>query len=477
MKQKYDIIFKSGTLVDPVNRTTGQADIGITDGKITEISPDLDPVLAQECTDIKGLHILPGIIDLHVHASSWLGGKYSHKMMAEAGVTTALDVSGPVESVLDIARDYGTGLNLACIQYVRPGHTVKNADPSRAELNELLHSSLKKGALGLKILGGHYPLTPEATALAIEVARTNNTYLTFHAGSLNTKSDIKGFHEAVELTGGRSLTLAHINSYCRGRVKPYIKETEEAIEALEKHPHICSESYLSPYNGTSAKCSNGVPESQVTVMCLTAGGFPVTQKGLEDAIYAGWAHINMESGGRVVLATGKKGVKWWQHRQTDTTVSFPVNPAIPRLRLATAKRSDKSFVVDCIITDGGGIPRNVTVELGLSLVKLAALTIEEFVMKTSRNPACILGLKNKGHLAVGADADITVVNVKHQIPVLSLSNGKIVMVRGRVCGKGTKFITTLEGVDFVKANDLEPLVLDPTETQFHMRPIGPVYTI
>ena len=247
-------------------------------------------------------------------------------------------------------------------------------------------------------------------------------------------------------------------------------ETEEAIAALEKHPKICSESYLSPFNGTSAKCANGLPESQVTVMCLLAGGFATSEKGLEKAIYAGWAHVNMESGGRVILATGKTAVDWWRSRQTDTTLSFPVNPDMPRLRLATAKRETGQFVVDCIITDGGGIPRNVTVESGLSLVKLAALSLEDFVIKTSRNPAAILGLNNKGHLGVGADADVSVVDLERQKPVLSLSNGKMIMFKGYVCGRGVTIITTPAGVDFVKEKGLAPLVMDPAATQLHLRP-------
>jgi hypothetical protein len=79
-------------------------------------------------------------------------------MMAEVGVTTALDMSGPIDSVLDIARDHGVGLNIACIEAVRPGQTVQTADPGPAELRALLDGSLRKGAFGFKILGGHYPL-------------------------------------------------------------------------------------------------------------------------------------------------------------------------------------------------------------------------------------------------------------------------------------------------------------------------------
>ena len=179
-----------------------------------------------------------------------------------------------------------------------------NQPPEKPEIEKLLGESLASGAIGLKILGGHYPLTPEATAQIIETAHRENAYLAFHAGTLNTESDIDGFHEALELTRDTPIHLAHINSYCRGTVRPSMAEAEEAIEALKRHPHVCSESYLSPMNGTSAKCVKGIPESQVTIRCLAAGDYPETEKGLEAAIIAGWAQINMESGGRIVLASG-----------------------------------------------------------------------------------------------------------------------------------------------------------------------------
>lgn len=457
-------------MIDPVNRCSGLSDIGITSGKIAEVAEDLDPSSSAQFFDVKGLHVLPGLIDLHVHVSSWLGGGFGHRMMAEAGVTTALDMSGPVESVLELAREHGAGLNLACLQYVRPGHTVRNINPERGELEELLQDALVRGAYGLKILGGHYPLSPEATARAIEVTRTRNAYLAFHAGSLETQSDLGGMLEAVDLICGHRATLAHINSYCRGRTKPCQEETEEALSALESNPNICSESYLSPFNGTSAKCSGGVPESRVTLACLAAGGFEGTQKGLEEAILNGWAHINMEGGGRVTLGTGAKAAAWWRGKESDCTVSFAVNPDTPRLRLATARRKTGQFAVDAIITDGGGIPRNVSVEAGLSLVKLAGLSVEEFVLKTSYNPAQILGLQNKGQLGVGSDADITVVDLESQKPVLSLSNGKVIMFKGYACGTGTRMITTPLGEASVKEHGLEPLVVDPSELRLHYRP-------
>ena len=148
MPLRYNILLKNATVVDPVNDRNAVMDVGIADGKVAEIAVDMNPDAAREWIDLSGFYLIPGIIDLHVHVSSWLGGRYGHKMMALAGVTTALDMSGPVDSVVEIAAAYGVGLNLACLQYVRPGYTVKTTDPDRPEIEKLLHDSMAKGEIG-----------------------------------------------------------------------------------------------------------------------------------------------------------------------------------------------------------------------------------------------------------------------------------------------------------------------------------------
>ncbi|HWU41378.1 MAG TPA: hypothetical protein VN203_27295, partial [Candidatus Acidoferrum sp.] len=284
MTERYEVLLKNGMVVDPATGRQGILDVAVAGGKIAHVTPDIDPTRAEELFDVRGYHVVPGVIDLHMHASSWLGGKWAQKMMAEVGVTTALDMSGPVDSVMNIAREHGVGVNIACIQSIRPGHTVRDTNPCRQELHTAVETALQQGAIGIKLLGGHYPLTPDATASAIEVANRHQAYIAFHAGTLEKGSNIDGFLQAAELAGGHAIHMAHINSYCRGATRPYMQETEEAIAALEQHPNIRSESYLSPLNGTSAKCAARVPESRVTRHCLETGGFAPTEAGLEEAI-------------------------------------------------------------------------------------------------------------------------------------------------------------------------------------------------
>lgn len=466
MEPKYDLLIKGGVAVDPASGLEARRDVALSRGKVAAVEEDLSPDQAAGCLDATGLHVLPGVIDLHVHVSSWIGGRNGHRMMALAGVTTALDMSGPVDGVIDHARDDGAGLNIACIHKVQPGSTVSGTDPDLAELKDLTADVLGQGAIGLKIIGGHYPLTPAATARAIQAAYEAGAYVAFHAGTTETGSNLDGCLEAIDLAQGRPLHLAHVNSYCRGLKKSPVLEALDALAALKAYPNICSESYLARINGTSARIVDGLPGSLVTRTCLEAGGYEPTEAGLEQAILGGWALVHLEAGGTVGLGVGPKAVAYWQDRQTDVGLSFRVNPVEARLILAGDKRDDGAFTVDCISTDGGGIPRNVIVEQGLALVRAEALSLTEFATKTSLNPARILGLTNKGFLAPGADGDLTIVDLDRLKPTTAVVAGRVIMHQGLITGSGSRFVTTPAGAAFVKDKGLEPIVVDPAVTPF-----------
>ena len=198
---QYDLLIKNGYVVDYASAREGYFDVAVQNGMIAAVESSIGGSAVREL-DASGKLVLPGLVDSHVHASAWLGGSYAHTMLVKAGVTSALDMSGPGTSVLELAREYGTGLNLATIEYVRPGHTVSSDDPSSAELQQLITKVQRQGALGIKLLGGHYPLTVAATARAIRAAAELGAYTAFHAGTAAHGSNIEGMLEAVELADG-----------------------------------------------------------------------------------------------------------------------------------------------------------------------------------------------------------------------------------------------------------------------------------
>lgn len=404
----YDLLLRNAHVVDPLNHVNGIADVAVTDGKIAAVGRELTGE-AKETVDLTGLVLQPGIIDSHVHLGSMWGSPYGPRMLAMKGVTTCLDMAGPLDDILNNVPEYGAGINMAILQFASPPFTFKNDHPTKTEMVELIDKSLDDGALGVKLLGGHYPLKPEVSSLLIKTALERRAYVAWHAGTSEHGSNIEGMKEAVEMADGYPLHLAHINAYCRGAVRPELEETLQAIDLLKKNPNIFCESYISPKNGTRLTCfPDGKIQSKVTGNCLRRFGFTEDADGVRKALLAGKAFVVYDAGGYSDLMTGEEALKRWEAAGTDVGGSFNVNPPIPRIMLAEVKRDDGSFVVDAISTDGGCIPRNVILSQGLSLVKLDVLTLTEFAQKTSLNPARMLRLKNKGHLSVGADADMTV---------------------------------------------------------------------
>ena len=156
------------------------------------------------------------------------------------------------------------------------------------------------------------------------------------------------------MADGYPLHLAHINAYCRGAIKNELEEVAIAIDLLKKNPNIFCESYISPKNGTRLTCDEtGKIQSKVTGNCLRKFGFSEDRDGVKKAILAGKAFVVYDAGGYSDLMTGEEALKLWEDAGTNVGGSFNVNPPMPRIMLAEAKRDDGSFVVDAISTDGG----------------------------------------------------------------------------------------------------------------------------
>ena len=463
---KYDLLIRGGTVIDPVNHLHGIYDLAVQKGHIALIERCIPSSVANEVFDANGKYVLPGLVDLHSHVSPDTS-PYSHRMLAAAGVTATLDMAGPIEGMLKLASENGAGLTVASLNALKPGENIPSNAPSERELKIALDDALDKGSIGLKVLAGLSLLYPKAIEDSFHIANENKAYVAVHCGSTNNNSNLEGLLEAVDLAGDNCVHIAHINTYCRGLIKEEIQETSDAINALTTHPRLRSESYLSPVNGNWATCENGIPKTPVCKNCLRQGGYPETMDGLRQAILDGWAMINMPAGGQSTLATGQAAVDYWLSVGTKAGVSFAVNAPGPRYWLATAKRKDGSFVCDAISTDGGGIPRNTLISHGISLIKFGALTWEDYVRKTSVNPAKILGLYNHGSLSLGLEANITVVDDILQKPDLVISNGKIIMIHGYLCGKGTRFVTTERGEKNVREHGVEPFVIDVNQTGFY----------
>ena len=176
---KFDLIIRNALVVDPLSRTAEVADVAVHNGRIECVCPELSADGTHEI-DAKGLVLQPGVIDSHLHLSV---DPRSHSMVARAGVTTAVDMSGPTDAILEQAREHGRGLNIAVLNAVLPGRNVSGNSPDEAELDRFMDASLAAGAFGVKLLGGHFPLTPDSSACMVRKADEKNVYMAWHAGT------------------------------------------------------------------------------------------------------------------------------------------------------------------------------------------------------------------------------------------------------------------------------------------------------
>ena len=82
----HDILLRNALIADPEADSLRTGDVAVEGGCIVE-------AIGSACTtiDCNGLVLQPGIIDTHVHLGI---NPLSYGMVARAGVTTALDMSG-----------------------------------------------------------------------------------------------------------------------------------------------------------------------------------------------------------------------------------------------------------------------------------------------------------------------------------------------------------------------------------------------
>ena len=138
-QQVYDVLLKGGHIVDPANDIDGVMDVGIRDGKIATIARDIAPSTAHKTVDLSGLHVTPGLIDLHTHV--YIHGRrstlYPDDTSFVTGATTVVDagVSGwkTFDDFKKTVIDRSTTRVLAMLNIVGGGMNNNSALESRLE--------------------------------------------------------------------------------------------------------------------------------------------------------------------------------------------------------------------------------------------------------------------------------------------------------------------------------------------------------
>lgn len=241
------VLLRGGRVIDPATDADRIADVLIRDGKIAEIGHDLVADDA-EVVDVTGKIVGPGFIDLHSHVNSIAG----QRLQARDGVTTALELEAgllPVELAYQNAANEGRPINFgfsaswgmaraAVLSGWEPkadfvaglkilGDPAWQQDSSKSQLNDwlnLLEREISDGALGIGILQGYAPRTDPSEYRAVNALAAHMSVPTFTHVREIVESDpntpIDGTEEAarVAMDFGGQVHHCHVNSTSRRHI-------------------------------------------------------------------------------------------------------------------------------------------------------------------------------------------------------------------------------------------------------------------
>ena len=197
-RMQADILIRGGDVIDPSQTLRGRRDVAIRDGRVAALSETLRDVDARHVIDARGLLVVPGLIDLHMHG-------YTHSpfgldpdpLCPAGGVTTMLDAGTAGSYNFDAFRRNGIDrcqtqllalVNLSCIGLVA-ANLGELRDPRYADPDGVVATIQRNPdvAVGVKIRAGKHIIGDGEQGwanlrLAIQAARVSRTWLMVHIG-------------------------------------------------------------------------------------------------------------------------------------------------------------------------------------------------------------------------------------------------------------------------------------------------------
>jgi dihydroorotase len=101
---RYDLLIRSGHVIDPKNQIDDPVDIAIREGKIAQVGSSITPSESAKVVEASGLYVVLGLLDIHAHVffGTEEDAAYSNRFSAippdrftfRSGVTTVVNAGG-----------------------------------------------------------------------------------------------------------------------------------------------------------------------------------------------------------------------------------------------------------------------------------------------------------------------------------------------------------------------------------------------
>ena len=441
MTATFDLVLRGGTVVNQDGAHA--ADLGVRDGRIAEIG-DLSQADVGETVDCAGLHLLPGVIDTQVHFRE-PGAEHKEDLesgsraAALGGVTAVFEMpnTNPLtvtpEALADkLARAKG---RMHCDHAFFVGGTHENA-VHVAELERL------PGAAGIKVFMGSSTgsLLVQDDEGVSEILKRTRRRVAFHSEDEPRLNERKSFRVPGDPSSHPVWRDPEAALKCTRRLTAIARRHGAKVHVL--HISTAEEMrHLADYKD--------VATVECTPHHLTLGSDAYARLG---------TRVQMNP---PVRDDAHRAGIWWGLAQGIVDVLG--SDHAPH----TLKEKAKAYPD----SPSGMTGVQTLVPVMLDHVAAGRLSLARFVDLTSAGPARIFGVAGKGRIAVGYDADVTVVDLKRREtitnawigsksrwtpydgvgvtgwPVGTLIRGRRVMWDGEIAGPGlgepVRFIDTL----------------------------------
>ena len=377
------MIIKNGKLV--LRDGVVKKDVLVRDGKIAMIAENI--VGDDEIFDAKGMHVFPGLIDMHVHLRE---PGFEKKETIESGCKAA--VKGGFTQVCCMPNTNPVADNKIIIGYIKE----RAKEVNLCKVNPI--GAMSKGEKGEEMAGIGGMKKAGAVALSDDGVSVKNSRLMYlameYAKGFGLKClchcEDKDLVDGGVVNEGLSATIAGLKGSPRAAEDCVIARDIALAESLDAPVHIC---HVSTYSGVRI-----IRDAKKAGVKVTAETCPHYFSVTDEIV---------------------------RNYDTNTKVNPPIREEIDRQAIIEGL---KDGTLDCIVTDHAphhADDKNVEYNLaafGISgietsfgfaikyLYETGVLTLPEIADKMSYNPAQILGLDG-GEIAVGKAADFTIANI------------------------------------------------------------------